>query len=586
MFVTRIGFRAFALLSLISSLFCITYGQEIPHDSALPPSPTLRVTARLVYVDVTVRDSHGQFVRGLTPQDFKLLEDGKQQNFHLDVHSLDATSASHATAAKGGTAPETLKLRPMEFSNVPEAAGPSDAISIVLLDLLSTPQLDQLYARQQLLAFLKAMPRGQRVALFILTDRLHMVQSFTGSSDRLIAAAERINPKDMNLVVSQDKAMQDADWVAEFAVAVGHNLGGAFNFAPLVNKQNAEKREYITEGALRELARATEGYPGRKNLLWLAESFPIVVGSQLTQTRFMGLNTEGMRETSDMLANARIAVYPISLLGLEAGGVGAALNGMGEVCGGTPPTCGGNGYYGQTLNGQAVARHDLSETMNEIARETGGRAFYGTNDFVRALDNSLDDGSNYYALSYTPSNHNWNGHFRDVEVKLQRKGYSLSYRRGYFAFPDTKPMTDRDRAFSIAMQPATPESTMLLLKSRLLPPDPAHPGLMVESTIDSSNVAFTTTPDGHRHAKLLVTLIALNDGDVQPGKPPQVSGMLNIDLDPARYNFILQNGIAFRQQLPLKAGKYRLRLGVSDDASHRIGTLDMPVSADSSKSQP
>jgi hypothetical protein len=363
--------------------------------------------------------------------------------------------------------------------------------------------------------------------------------------------------------------------------------GSAMNFDPLIIAQNSEQREYITEAAFREIARATAGYPGRKNLLWLAESFPVAVGSQLTKTRYTSQDVVSSRETSELLANSRIAIYPISLLGLETGGVGALVNGIGEVCGGDHfNSCGGSGYFGQTLNEQAAARHDLSELMNEIARETGGRAFYGTNNFARALDNSLDDGSNYYSLSYAPSNHDWNGHFRDLEVKLERKGYSLSYRRGYFAFPDTKPMSDSHKAFSIAMQPTTPESTMLLLRSKLLPPDPAHPGLMVESTIDTNSVAFTTTSDGHRRAKLQVTLIALNEGDVQPGKPPQVSGTLNIDLDPARYSFILQNGIAFRQQLPLKTGKYRLRLGVSDDTSHRIGTLDMPVSVDGGKTQP
>ena len=578
------NFRAFALLSFLSSLLCIAHGQDVSHDSSISPGSPLRVTSRLVYVDVTVRDSHGNIVRGLTPQDFKLLEDGKEQNFHLDVHSLDATRSSQVPATADVAGSDVSKPHPTQFSNVPETAGTSDAISIVLFDLLSTPQLDQLRARQQLLAFLKAMPHGHRVALFILSDRLHMVQSFTGSSDRLIAAAERINPKDLKLILSQDEAMQDADWVAEAVAAIGFKpKGHAFDFDSIVSAQNSEKREYITEAAFREIARATAGYPGRKNLLWLAESFPVAVGSQLTKTRYTGQEVVGSRETSELLAQSRIAVYPISLLGLETGGVGTVANGIGEVCS-SAYACGGSGQYGQILNGQAAARHDLSELMDEIARETGGRAFYGTNDFARALDSSLDDGSNYYALSYAPSNHDWNGHFRDLEVKLERKGYSLSYRRGYFAFPDTKPMSDSDRAFSVAMQPATPESTMLLLKSKLLPSDPAHPGLLVESTIDPASVAFTTTSDGHRHAKLLVTLIALNDGDVQPGKPPQVSGTLNIDLDPARYNFILQSGIAFRQQLSLKAGKYRLRLGVSDDMSHRIGTLDMPVSVDSGKS--
>ena len=579
--------RKLILIALFATSFSVAYCQgaspvnppaaphtQTPSDSASPPL-TLHVTSRLVYIDVTVRDSHGQFVRGLTQEDFKLLEDGHDQNFRLDVHSKDP-----AEAAPGKIKGETPVSGPKEFSNVPESAGTSNSISMILLDLLSTPQLDQLYARQQLLTFLKAMPHGQQVALFVLSDRLHMVQPFTGSSDRLIAAAEKIRPKDLTLIHSQEESVQDADWVAEFVAAIGRSAAGAVKpFEPQVLEQNAERREYMTEAALRELARATAGYPGRKNLLWLAETFPIAIGSQLTKTRYMGQDVVGSRATSEMLANSRIAIYPISLLGLESGAINASANGLGEV-----NALGG--AYGKTLNDQTAARHDLRELMDDIARETGGRAFYGTNDFARALESSMDDGSNYYALTYVPSNSDWNGHFRNVEVKLQRKGYTLSYRRGYFAFPDVSSAVDVNKDFSIAMQPMSPESTTLLLKSKILTSGQAGKDVIVESTIDPDTVAFTTTADGHHHAKLLVTLIALNDGETQPHQPPQTSGNLNADLDPERYKFILHNGIAFQQRLTLAPGKYRLRLGVMDDTSHRIGTIDLPVSVSAVNPRP
>jgi hypothetical protein len=74
-----------------------------------------------------------------------------------------------------------------------------------------------------------------------------------------------------------------------------------------------------------------------------------------------------------------------------------------------------------------------------------------------------------------------------------------------------------------------------------------------------------------------VTLVALEPGEDQPLAPPQSTGELNLDLEPARYQIILERGIAFRQQLALKPGRYRLRLGVRDEGNHRIGTLDMPV---------
>jgi hypothetical protein len=63
----------------------------------------------------------------------------------------------------------------------------------------------------------------------------------------------------------------------------------------------------------------------------------------------------------------------------------------------------------------------------------------------------------------------------------------------------------------------------------------------------------------------------------QPDAPPLISAVLNLDFDPAQYQTILSNGIGFTQQLQLTPGRYRLRLGVSDMMSHRLGTLDMPV---------
>jgi hypothetical protein len=59
--------------------------------------------------------------------------------------------------------------------------------------------------------------------------------------------------------------------------------------------------------------------------------------------------------------------------------------------------------------------------------------------------------------------------------------------------------------------------------------------------------------------------------------PPQSSGVLNLDFDAALYQGALSKGVAFTQQLKLAPGRYRLRLGVTDLQSHRLGTLDMSV---------
>jgi len=72
-------------------------------------------------------------------------------------------------------------------------------------------------------------------------------------------------------------------------------------------------------------------------------------------------------------------------------------------------------------------------------------------------------------------------------------------------------------------------------------------------------------------------LKAMNDGLQGAAVLPQASMLFQLDLTPERYRSALVTGVPLHQELTLKPGRYLLRLGVSDMASHDVGTLDMPV---------
>ena len=155
----------------------------------LPNGSTLRLTSRLVYVDVVVRERSGQVLRDLTQQDFKVEEDGKPQKVDFfQAHSLKQAGLPAGRQTPTPAAPQLF------YSNIANRDAASGAINIILFDLLNTPRSDLIYARKQLLKFLSKLPPGQSVALFVLRNNLQMVQNFTGSSDRLLAAAQSINP--------------------------------------------------------------------------------------------------------------------------------------------------------------------------------------------------------------------------------------------------------------------------------------------------------------------------------------------------------------------------------------------------------
>jgi len=79
------------VLSLVVAANGLAAGQQPPQAAA----PTFRSTVNLVLVDVVVRDRRGQIVKGLTRDDFEIVEDGRPQQiltFAFEEIERDALS--------------------------------------------------------------------------------------------------------------------------------------------------------------------------------------------------------------------------------------------------------------------------------------------------------------------------------------------------------------------------------------------------------------------------------------------------------------------------------------------------------------
>ncbi len=66
-------------------------------------------------------------------------------------------------------------------------------------------------------------------------------------------------------------------------------------------------------------------------------------------------------------------------------------------------------------------------------------------------------------------------------------------------------------------------------------------------------------------------------GAAEPEKPVQVSATMNLNLTEQQYTDLLRDGLFLHPQIPLKGGRYVVRLGVLDTGSGRIGTLNLPL---------
>jgi VWFA-related protein len=550
--------------------------------TAAPPlnqttAPIFRATTRLVQVDVSVTHKNGRPVQGLQASEFSVLENGKPQ----EVKAFEA----HTGVTKEQAAPPP-PLPPNTYTNRTAVSG-DDTINILLFDMLNTATADQAYARKQMIEFLRALPKGRRVALFVLTTRLDMVQGFTDSSDALVKVAEALLVTHSPILTTSAETQQERgeiDFLGKLISESARGRGGTEDPGndtkqrleqPLADMQAARTdiRVGFTLQALDGISRAVSGYPGRKNLIWMSGSFPLRLRrDEDTKDPMRNVRNydSAIRSTTSLLATSRIAVYPVDVRGVRTSGIdlttGAAASGA------YADTSTG---YSKTLNSESGTRFDEENVLRDVAYQTGGEAFIGTNDLNRAVQRGIDDGSTYYTLAYTPAEGNREVDFRSIEVKLNQKNVNLAYRRGYYWAARQLPVQEsRAHALALALQPGMPPSTMLLLNVKVLPADESHKNTRMEFQVDAGGIAFSEMP-GHTWRALLDCMtVAFDDKGNDAG---QAANTFQVTLSAAEYESAQRSGLTLQQEIALPPGSYRVKAGIMDPGSEKVGTVDVPL---------
>src|SRR5437879_12205151 len=142
--------------------------------------PVVRVTTRLVQVNVIVQDRKGEPVTDLTRDDFTLLDQGQPQI--VSTFSVESLR----------TLPTAQPAPPNVFSNrFEQKTHTPTSVPVILLDGLNTRFEDMAYARAQIIKFLGQLQPQDRVALYTLTTRLTVAHDFTTAAPSLLRALER-----------------------------------------------------------------------------------------------------------------------------------------------------------------------------------------------------------------------------------------------------------------------------------------------------------------------------------------------------------------------------------------------------------
>ena len=555
--------------------------------------PAVRVATRVVLVDVVVTDKSGQRVKGLSQEDFTVLENGKPQK----ISSFVAESRTFSA-----TAPRMPALPEHVYTNRPEYNMPSGPLTIMLLDGLNTPVADQSYARTQMLKYLGTqLQPGQAVAVYTMADSLRLLQDFTDDVSLLKAAVEHFTPqKSVEMQVEEvEKVVPNLQVPGDAAVSGGAGinqvrlvLSRLSEFLGQQVKFGIDVRAQRTVSALQLLARRMAGYPGRKNLLWVSAGFPIEVASAVVQKttdvdvlaqnatsatpqlRVEKSYEEALHQLAAELTDAQISVYSVDARGLlgsgliDAGSQGTDALGLVRT----------GAEFGTQVARSSTALQDTQDTLLTLAADSGGIIFKNRNDIANALATSVADGSSYYLLAYYPQAKQWDGKFRKIQVKVNQPGLEVRHRMGYYAKDSTQWAKGKDKGESelnAAMSLGAPTETMVIFDSRVLPPPSgSKEKVPVEFLVNPRTIFGEEMKDGGRHFVLEFHVAAYSaEGKLVTHNDTRMDAPVKGD----RLQAYLQQGIPFKSELDLGPGTYRLRLAVRDGRTGYIGTTEVPL---------
>ena len=482
-------------------------------------SGTIRVNTRLVQVDVVVRDKNGP-VADLTPADFTIYDNGKPQQIAVFSVSApkDFTPADNPPA-----------LPPGVVSNRENFAGePPASSTVVLFDLMNSLPAYHDYAKRQLLAYVRSIQKGERIAIYVLDSKVRMAQDFTGDADRLSRAAESITTTFVPGV--------DTGTIGNYGSAM---RGIGADFTNWVAKVFAMNQADWTAIALESIARHLGGQPGRKNLVWISTGFPLspeilTEGDEGDKQRIKESPSDSLSQvnrSARALNDANIAIYPVDVRGIPA---------------------------------------PVPDVAMRLANATGGKAAFFTNDIRGAVRDAVADGKVSYTLGFYSSEEDYDRSFHKLSVKVDRKGVEVRHRSGFFAASNPA-TTDAERKRILAGLMISPLDASEIGLTASAAADPAHPGsYLVKLRVDPIDLRLDQQNEFRvGQLKLAMRLESSRSSTFE-------SSNLPLRLSEDQFRAALRSSLVIDQSVQ-SPGSDRLRIVVQDEATGHAGSLWLPL---------
>jgi VWFA-related protein len=513
----------------------------------------LKMNGELVLTNVVARDPKtGEVIQGLKQSDFSIYENGKQQHIEsFDFESVDkatplneATVSGLATGAAGNGTKAVAVAKPEELRN--------HRLIVMFFDLTSMQpeDLDRSVLAAQDFLRTKMQP-ADLVALVSLGDTLNVDQDFTADKNALINEVGVYNGTEGQ------------------GFALGATANSNQQEDTTASTPNEEEYNDINTDrelfALQAISKSLEKIGEKKSLLYFSG------GIQRDGIE----NQASIRAAINSAVRANLAIYSVDTRGLQA------ISPLGDAS--TGSLRGTGAYSGGALLNNMNNNFASQEVMAALSKDTGGKAFFDSNDFAPAFAQVERDTSAYYAIGFRSTNPVRDGKYRKLTIKINRPGVKLEYRPGYYAPADFRHSGHEDREHELEEQlasdlPATDIAVYLdamyfrLNENRFLVP--------VSLIVPGSQIPFVKGGDKDK-ATLDIIGSVIDEVKRPIGSARQT---IKLNLDPSLA--ARQKNIQYTTSFSLPPGKYQVKFVVRENQTGRMGSFVADITLPDMKKSP
>ena len=384
---------------------------------------TLKVQSDIVLTNVVVRDKKtGEVVRGLKASDFTILENGKQQTIaSFDYENVDEAAVLHEKTTVTGRA-TIADLVNRNFAQDP-AELKDHRLIVIFFDLSSMQPEDIDRAVEAAQDYInKKMQPADLVALVSMATGLSMDQDFTSDKAALLKGVGGYNGTEGTGFANGNEGGTSAGTADDASSFTADDSE--------YNALNTDRELY----AIRTIAKSLERVNERKSMLYFSGGL----------TRQGIENQASMRAATNEAVKANMAIYSVDSRGLQA------LPPVGDAS--TGSLRGTASYSGGAMQNNLNANFSSQESLATLSSDTGGKAFFDSNDFAPAFQQVQHDTEAYYIVGFHSTNTARDGSYRHLTVKLNRSDVKLDYRPGYYAPADFRHQKNEDREVALTEQ--------------------------------------------------------------------------------------------------------------------------------------